>query len=87
VVGRFDGEIRRFLYNICLPFEVGIHLLPIPALEMVEQRLRTFRADREALVASFLAAYPGLCQDAARRLRGLYNPADYPPAEEVAAVR
>ena len=83
-VGRFDGEIRRFLYNICLPFEIGIHLLPIPALEMVEQRLRAFRADREALVASFLAAYPGLCQDAARRLRGLYNPADYPPAEEVA---
>ena len=27
-IGRFDGEIRRFLYNICLPFEVGIHLLP-----------------------------------------------------------
>lgn len=83
-VGRFDGEIRRFLYNICLPFEIGIHLLPIPALEMVEQRLRAFRADRESLVASFLAAYPGLCQDAARRLRALYNPADYPPAEEVA---
>lgn len=83
-VGRFDGEIRRFLYNICLPFEIGIHLLPIPALETVEQRLRAFRTDREALVTSFLTAYPGLCQDAARRLRGLYNPADYPPAEEVA---
>jgi ribosomal protein S15P/S13E len=83
-IGRFDGEIRRFLYNICLPFEIGIHLLPIQALEMVEQRLRAFRSDREALVQSFLAAYPGLCQDAARRLRGLYNPADYPPVEEVA---
>ncbi|MBX9601340.1 MAG: DUF3150 domain-containing protein [Bryobacteraceae bacterium] len=83
-IGRFDGEIRRFLYNICLPFEIGIHLLPIPALEMVEQRLRGFRSDREALVQIFLAAYPGLCQDAARRLRGLYNPADYPPIEDVA---
>jgi hypothetical protein len=32
-IGRFDGEIRRFLYNICLPFEIGIHLLPIAALK------------------------------------------------------
>jgi hypothetical protein len=83
-IGRFDGEIRRYLYNICLPFEIGIHLLPIVALEQVEQRLRQFSTDREQLVQAFLAAYPSLCLDAAKRLRGLYNPADYPPAAEVA---
>jgi hypothetical protein len=82
-IGRFDGEIRRFLYNICLPFEIGIHLLPIAALQQVEERLQKFAADRHALVESFLAAYPGLSQDAAKRLRGLYNPADYPPIDEV----
>jgi hypothetical protein len=82
-VGRFDGEIRRYLYNLCLPFEVGIHLLPIAALEIVEQRLRQFSADREELVKAFLSVYPGLCLDAGKRLRGLYNPADYPPADEV----
>src|SRR5688572_6040148 len=38
-IGRFDGEIRRFLYNICLPFEIGIHLLPVATLEAVEHRL------------------------------------------------
>jgi hypothetical protein len=83
-IGRFDGEIRRYLYNICLPFEIGIHLLPIAALEQVEQRLRQFFIDREQLVKAFLAAYPSLCLDAAKRLRGLYNPADYPPVDEVA---
>lgn len=83
-IGRFDGEIRRYLYNICLPFEIGIHLLPIAALEQVEQRLRQFTVDREQLVKAFLAAYPSLCLDAGKRLRGLYNPADYPPSEEVA---
>jgi hypothetical protein len=83
-IGRFDGEIRRYLYNICLPFEIGIHLLPIAALEQVEQRLRQFAVDREQLVKAFLAAYPSLCLDAGKRLRGLYNPADYPPSEEVA---
>lgn len=83
-IGRFDGEIRRYLYNICLPFEIGIHLLPVAALEVVEQRLRQFRTDRENLVQAFLAVYPNLCLDASKRLRGLYNPADYPPAEDVA---
>jgi hypothetical protein len=82
-IGRFDGEIRRFLYNICLPFEVGIHLLPISAIEAVEQKLRQFAEQRQELVKSFLVAYPALCQDAAKRLRGLYNPADYPPASDV----
>jgi Protein of unknown function (DUF3150) len=83
-IGRFDGEIRRFLYNICLPFEIGIHLLPIAALQTVEQRLREFAEDRRQLVDAFLAAYPSLCQEAAKRLRGLYNHADYPPVEDVA---
>ena len=82
-IGRFDGEIRRFLYNICLPFEIGIHLLPVAALETVEDRLRKFAEDRQGLVTAFLAVYPSLCQDAAKRLRGLYNPADYPPVDEV----
>lgn len=82
-IGRFDGEIRRFLYNICLPFEIGIHLLPIAALETVEYRLRQFSEDRKQLVTAFINAYPSLCQDAAKRLRGLYNPADYPPVEDV----
>jgi hypothetical protein len=82
-IGRLDGEIRRFLYNICLPFEIGIHLLPIAALQAVEQRLRQFADDRKQLVTAFIAAYPSLCQDAAKRLRGLYNPTDYPPVEDV----
>ena len=83
-ITRFDGEIRRFLYNICLPFEIGIHLLPITALEMVEYRLRQFAVDRRQLVEAFLSAYPSLCQDAATRLRGLYNPTDYPAVDEAA---
>jgi hypothetical protein len=82
-ITRFDGEIRRFLYSICLPFEIGIHLLPIAALQTVEHRLRQFAEERRQLVDAFLSAYPSLCQDAARRLRGLYNPADYPPVEDV----
>lgn len=82
-IGRFDGEVRRFLYNICLPFEVGIHLLPVAAIEVVEEKLRHFATQRQELVKAFLAVYPALCHEAAKRLRGLYNPADYPPASDV----
>jgi hypothetical protein len=78
-----DGDIRHFLYDMCLPFEVGIHLLPLGLVETVEEKLRQFKDKRGELVESFLSAYPRLCQEAAGRLRTLYNPADYPPVDEV----
>lgn len=82
-ITNFDAEVRRYLYNTCLPFEVGIHLCPFALLEQVEGRLRKLAEDRQALVAAFLAAYPALCHEAATRLRTLYNPQDYPPMEHV----
>ena len=78
-----DGDIRHFLYDMCLPFEVGIHLLPLGLVETVEEKLREFKDKRGQLVESFLSAYPRLCQEAAGRLRTLYNPADYRPVDEV----
>ncbi len=78
-----DGDARRYLYEMCLPFEVGIHLLPLGLLETVDEKLREFEEKRDELVDVFLAAYPRLCQEATGRLRTLYNPADYPPPDEV----
>lgn len=83
-IANFDGEIRRYLYDTCLPFEAGIHLCPFALLEQTEGKLREFTTGRETLVSAFLEAYPGLCLEAAKRLRSLYNPADYPPADHVA---
>src|SRR5436853_3248945 len=83
-IANFDGEIRRYLYDTCLPFEPGIHLCPLALLEQMEGRLREFAAQRKELIETFLTAYPTLCQEAAKRLRSLYNPADYPPGEYVA---
>ncbi len=82
-VRRLDGEIRRYLYGVCLPFEPGIHLLPIPLIETVDASLREFAAKRHELAEVFLTAYPRLCAEAASRLRTLHNPLDYPPVEEV----
>ncbi|HEX5481706.1 MAG TPA: DUF3150 domain-containing protein [Terriglobia bacterium] len=82
-IRRLDGEMRRYLYGVCLPFEPGIHLLPIPLIETVDSRLREFQGKRQELVEVFLAAYPRLCEEAASRLRTLYNPLDYAAVEEV----
>ena len=35
-IANFDGEIRRYLYDTCLPFEAGIHLCPLALLEQME---------------------------------------------------
>jgi Protein of unknown function (DUF3150) len=83
-VANFDAEVRRYLYDTCLPFEAGIHLCPLALLEQMEGKLREFAAGRADLVQAFLSAYPVLCQEAAQRLRSLYNPTDYPPADYVA---
>jgi len=73
-----DSEVRHYLYNTCLPFEAGIHLLPLELIETVDERLREFEEKRHELVEVFVQAYPGLCRQAAERLRALY--ADRPVA-------
>jgi hypothetical protein len=37
-----DGEIRQYLYNMCLPFEPGILFLPLQLIETADRRLREF---------------------------------------------
>ncbi len=82
-VRALDGDIRHYLYDTCLPFEAGVHLLPLPLIETVDGRLRQFEEKRSSLVELFLDAYPTLCKAAAERLRTLYNPSDYPPSDIV----
>jgi hypothetical protein len=84
-VRTLDGDVRHFLYDMCLPFDIGIHLLPLCLVKSVEEKLREFKEKRRELVESFLIAYPRLCREAAGRLRTLHNPTDYPPVDDVRA--
>ena len=82
---RLDGEVRRFLYSRGLPsmFRDGIYLVPVPLVEEAEVRLAQFKVQRRELAEAFADAYPMLIEQAQGRLRKAYNPADYPPVEEV----
>lgn len=79
-----DGAIRTYIRGICLPFEPGVHFLPLRAVTMVNTQLKEFRQKRQDLVNQFLDAYPVLREDARRRLKTFFNERDYPPVEIVA---
>lgn len=79
-----DHAIREYIRGICLPFEPGVHFLPLKAVNMVEAQLCRFEQRRDELVQKFLDAYPVLREDARKRLKKFFNEHDYPPVEEVA---
>ncbi len=83
-----DGEIRKTLYNVCLPsmFRGGVYLVPIKLVEHVDKKLREFQVERGKLVAAFVKAYPSLIETAATRLRGVFNTRDYPTVDRVAGA-
>jgi hypothetical protein len=63
-ISNFDAEVSKYLESVCLPFEKGIHLCPLPLLQQVDQTLKEFAARRTALVEAFLTVYPDLCAQA-----------------------
>lgn len=82
-VRKHDGRIRQYVYEKCLPYQVGIHLLPMELVTKVEEQLKVFAEEREVLVNAFLAAYPAQIEAAGRRLLVLFNVSDYKPLDLV----
>jgi len=82
-----DGHLMTWLKTIALPspfFRSGVYLVPIPAIEMVQERLTKAEEKRKELVEAFLAVYEVRKAEAQERLKDLADPADYP---SLAAVR
>jgi len=84
-IKKADGAMRKWLYNTCLPFDMGIMLLPIGLVEKAEEKMTAYKAERAALVDKFIAAYPELCAHASVHLGSLYQPSEYPTVEEIKA--
>lgn len=83
-IRKADGKIRVWLYDTCLPYEMGIMILPVSLLENVHNKLEAYRLERTSLVNEFVDAYPALCKTAVERLGSLYNPTDYPAVDSLA---
>jgi hypothetical protein len=62
---------------------MGIMLLPLGLLETVQERLEAYSSERQAMVDTFVEAYPQLCAHAAEQLGSLYDVANYPNVAEI----
>ncbi len=82
-IRKLDSRIREYVYEKCLPYRVGIFLLPIELVARVEDQLVAFRTEREELVEKFLIAYPEQIRAAEARLLILFNDRDYKTVSEV----
>ena len=84
-----DNAIRQWVYARSLPsygtLRDGVYRLPLALVDQVDEELEAFRLRRQALIDKFLERYPAMVNEAVARLRALYNPADYPHLDQVAA--
>jgi hypothetical protein len=85
-IASHDRDIKVWLEGIAVPYPPlrGVYLIPIPSVDAVKAQMDTFKAEREALVATFKSTYDATVESMAAELRELYCATDYPSAEEVA---
>ena len=73
VAGR-EPALRRFLKS-------GVYVLPIGLVAEVDEQIQWFKLDFAEAVDKFLEVYPRLRDAAQEKLKGLFDPLDYPPPE------
>ncbi len=86
-IGQADSRFRRWLRNrtiSCSMLRGGMWLVPLRAVEDVDRGIASYRAERARLVGVLVERHEQLKADARARLGRHYNPADYPPASELA---
>lgn len=78
-------KTRRWLdkRSVPSPLKSGTYLVPEALMEEVEEHLREKRAEFLAEADAFITEYPYLVEKAKERLRGQFNPANYPPVEVI----
>jgi len=57
-LGSLDGDVRRYLYDTCWPFEVGIHLLPLGCWRRWMKSWAEVHGKRSVLVESVPRSLP-----------------------------
>jgi hypothetical protein len=67
--------IKNYVWSVCVPFEKGIHLVPIPMVPKVEAQLKAFQKDLPPLISAFIKA--------AKDLNSQYRAQDYPSVAEL----
>ena len=80
-----DADVLRYVDSMCLPWERGVHVLPLTAVEKVVAKLKEFKEERDILVFKFTLEYPLMLEEARAPLGELFNEKDYLTEKEAAA--
>lgn len=82
-----DNLMRQWLKLKCLPYDIGIMVLPNAHINLVDTRLREYaEVERPTLIDAFVAVYPQKLEEAKAKLGSLYRADDYVPVEAVRDV-
>lgn len=84
-VHKATNDIRGEYYKRTLPWRDGAQIIPTSAYVEFTQWVNAARARWEGEVDEFVRDYPDLKRDAEIQLNGLFNEADYPPADQIAS--
>lgn len=76
-------DIRKWHNQHTLRWDEGVGILPSKMFSDYTDHMRQKRAEFDALVEQFVGEYPDALNEAAEKLNSMFNPADYPRAEEV----
>lgn len=83
-ITRLEREARSFHWSQTLPWtDEGQRILPAAVYMAYAERMRDFRAQFDAAVATFVADYQRHVEDARVRLNGMFRAKDYPDASEI----
>jgi hypothetical protein len=84
-INAIDSEASEFLSDLTVPafFKPGIHLVPLKLVAKVDAKLTDLKARRQVAVDEFVKVYPTAIEEMRTVLREMFNPADYPSAEEL----
>jgi hypothetical protein len=83
-IDTLGNQLRAFHYRLTLPWsDKGARLLPSKLFMQYQEGFASLRDQREKAVEDFLRSYPTLVQAARTRLNSMFEPSDYPSAEEL----
>lgn len=84
-IRKHDSQLRKWLGNTCLPYDIGIQLLPVGLIQQAELKLTEHKHERDILIDAFVTAYPKIKIESQKQLGTLYVESEYPTVEEVKA--
>jgi hypothetical protein len=91
-----DNKMRARMADMCLPYDMGLLLLPRVSIEQGIAELEAYADERKDLLEVFISAYPGQCDTAKSKFQELaiefnvpfdvlYNAKDYPTVDTLRA--